>query len=201
MSFEFGTTGVKSRDFKVYVRDASIWQWIPTPGTLPGAWIIDTTYYAGNTVSIEEGGVTNCYMALSEHYSSDTNKPEFIKVGQCLKEGIGVTVEEGDSTMLNEAGQASVDLNCTATFTLANITKDNVDFFSALDGKSLDVVFVETGDSPSFFIWIKSVMYNYQENFQSGEVQTLPVELNKTVPTMTEFRVYSATQTMILPNN
>lgn len=145
MAFEFGTTGVQSRNFDVHIKHDGTWT----------------------------------------------------RVGECLKDGIGTSIETNETVPLNVSGEIALDKTGTATFVIANITVDNINFFEGLHKETISVCFEEIKESGTkLYFLIEDVIFNYKENFQSGEVQTLPVEITKIIASPVDFRVIQTTNPM-----
>lgn len=167
MALTTGTTGVKQKDYRVYIAEAA------TSG-LPAAI---AAYIASNTKTLLN--VATNLMA---------------EVGELRKDSIDLGLDNGDSVEGNTLGEIVMNKQGSFSAELLNTTADNIAALEALDGVSCAVIIVEKdthlvgGNTCKTCYVLNNLVMNYTEKVTGGDIARSTITISRKTPTASSFR-------------
>jgi len=167
MALSYGTTGLKQKNWRVYIAPAD---------TANLDVYLDYVVTNKNTDAVED---------------AIYDMPE---LGECRNDSISVTGEDGESIDGNVAGNIVINKNCTMTAELINFTPANIEALEALDGTAVSVMLVEKDSHIDNDIEDKTVVIirnknlSYSENITGGDTGRGTITLASTPRKVTGFR-------------
>lgn len=167
MALSYGTSGIKQKDYRVYIQQTAA----------SGVATAVTTYNgAKNKTNI------NALIAT------------LIELGECRADSIAVTAENGDTIEGNVLGEIVLNKACSMVAELINGTPDNLNALADWDGTAVTVVVIEkdthlVGANPTkTAIVISGINMSYSENITGGDSIRATVKLSRSVPSVGDFR-------------
>lgn len=164
MALTYGTTGIKQKDYHVYV-------------ALANASGLDAaiTTYTGTSSKTN----LNALIGL------------MAELGECRADSIDLGIADGDSIEGNVLGK--IVLNKTGTFTaeLINATPDNINALELLDGNACSIVLLERdthGTNMKTAIVMNKFNLSYSEKITGGDSIRSTINIEKNVPDAGSFR-------------
>lgn len=164
MPLNYGTSGIKQKDYQVYI------------GLNAGAAAAAvTTYLAGRNK-------TNANALLLQ----------LTQLGELRADSISVTAENGDTVEGNNVGEIVLNKACAMAAELINATPENINGLENMDGSAVIVVVIEkdTHGTPASktLILINNIIMSYSENITGGDIPRASVNLAKNTATVSDFR-------------
>lgn len=167
MALTPGTTGVKQKDYRVYLALAS------TTG-LQNA----ITEYLGANTKTKMTAITGLMK----------------EVGELRKDSIDLALDNGDSVEGNTVGEIVMNKQGSFTAELLNTTAENIAALEALDGASCAVVIEEkdthlVGAATCKTTYLlNNLVVNYTEKVTGGDIARSTISINRKTPTASSFR-------------
>lgn len=201
MSLVYGLEGIRQRSYKVWIA-------YPTSGDLG----------CGVTNLAAEIATIQYYVA---HYDYELAKDVLAtlfsdyseKLGECRKDSISLTAEDGDSVDGNEVGTIVLGKNCSFSVELLNATPDNINALQAsVDAQAPFYVILEevdgrvktwdTGEAAPddevvsndtheiIFVGVNNALTpSLTENHVGGGISTVTLSASDSVASVEQFRV------------
>lgn len=193
MALTYGTEGIKQKDWKVWLLDCD-----KAPDFYNEIFNIKMSYvdscqYSGAFLLLES------YLSSSEH------------LGECRKDSISWSTENGEVVEGNEVGEIVLGKNCSFTVELINATAENInELMSNFDGSRFFIILEElngrtrnwaTGEAPPGdiveskdtheIISIGAVggsNISVSESITGGDIPRATITVNDVVPSIGDFR-------------
>jgi hypothetical protein len=173
MALEYGTTGIKQKDWDVYVAQN---------GDSHASAM--TTYK-----SIQDK--TNLD-ALMTAMSGVTNGG---RLGECRADSIDLGLDKGDTVDGNNLGEIVLNKACTFAAELINATPANIAALEDIDGLACDVLLVEvdthdvSGSPYKTAVLLENLVVNYAEKITGGDSIRSTVSISRNVGSPSSFRI------------
>jgi hypothetical protein len=207
MSLTYGLDGIRQRSYRV---------WLVYPFSGSGGW--DENDQLSNFIDviiekIDEYKYASAFTNLSKFISGTLEVTEYSeKLGECRKDSISLTGEDGDSIEGNEIGTLVLGKNCSFSCELLNATADNIaalladvesqtTFFIVLEevdgqtkvwatGKVAPNDFVTSYDTHEIiFVGVNNALIaSFSENHVGGGISTVTLTVNDSVARLSDFR-------------
>ncbi len=192
MALTYGTEGIKQKDWKVWLLDGS-YQSNPHAGMLDLKTDIDGQAY------FTAFDILGIFLTASEH------------LGECRKDSISWSTENGEVIEGNEAGEIVLGKNCSFTVELINATAENInELMSDFDGSRFYIILEElngrtrnwaTGEAPPNDIVESNDTHeiivlgavggsniSVSESITGGDIPRATITMNDVVPSVGDFR-------------
>ena len=192
MALTYGTEGIKQKDWKVWLLDGNH-QPDPHAGMLGVMLAVDKKEYSFAF------GQLGILLTASEH------------LGECRKDSISWSTENGEVVEGNEAGEIVLGKNCSFTVELINATAGNInELMSNFDGSRFFIILEElngrtrnwaTGKvSPDDIVESKDTHeiivlgavggsnISVSESITGGDIPRVTITMNDVVPSVGDFR-------------
>ena len=142
------------------------------------------TFNLGSSVFADMVAGYYCFKPAFMNWSLE--QVGFNSIGVMTKDSINPKIEDGLSVDLNISGTKVLDKTATFSFSLMNLVVDNILQLEALDKKKVEFLLLSS-DKEQLYIF-KPIVFNYSEDFKSGQVSTLPITLIKKIIDVEDFR-------------
>ena len=192
MALTYGTEGIKQKDWKVWLLDGS-YQSDPHAGMPQTKLTVDDKGYS---IAFDKLGTQ---LTASEH------------LGECRKDSISWSTENGEVVEGNEVGEIVLGKNCSFTVELINATAGNInELMSNFDGSRFFIILEElngrtrnwaTNESPPNDIMeskdtheiivlgaIGGSNISVSESITGGDIPRATITMNDVVPSVGDFR-------------
>lgn len=193
MALTYGTEGIKQKDWKVWLLDGSNLT-NPHAGIITVKSAVDDKGYQGAFVELEEEVISS-----SEH------------LGECRKDSISWSTENGEVVEGNEAGEIVLCKNCSFTVELINATAGNInELMSNFDGSRFFIILeelngrtknwatnedapddiIESNDTHEIIVLgaIGGSNISVSESITGGDIPRATITMNAVVPSVGDFR-------------
>lgn len=178
MALTYGTSGIKQKDYRVYIAP-----------TVAGTATAITNYLAGSTVTLANALITAMNAAMTAFDTGSTSE-----LGECRADSITVTTENGDTIEGNVLGEIVLNKACAMAAELINATPANINTLASLDGTPITVLILEKDShldgatAKRTGILINNIVMSYSENITGGDSIRAMINLSKSVPSAGDFR-------------
>lgn len=192
MALTYGTEGIKQKDWKVWLYSGGYKDY-PHAGTFVAKGAVDNKEY--QTAFGELGYI----LSDSEH------------LGECRKDSISWSTENGEVIEGNEAGEIVLGKNCSFTVELINATAGNInELMSNFDGSRFFIILeelngrtrnwatngvapddiVESNDTHEIIVLgsIGGSNISVSESITGGDIPRATITMNDVVPSVGDFR-------------
>ncbi len=192
MALTYGTEGIKQKDWKVWLLDGS-YQSDPHAGMLDVKQFVDGEVYNTAFLRLED------VLVASEH------------LGECRKDSISWSTENGEVVEGNEAGEIVLGKNCSFTVELINATAGNINelmsnfdssrFFIILEelngrtgnwttGEPVPDDIIESNDTHEIIVLggVGGSNISVSESITGGDIPRATITMNDVVPSVGDFR-------------
>ncbi|MDD4469451.1 MAG: hypothetical protein PHR29_05895 [Acholeplasmataceae bacterium] len=192
MALTYGTEGIKQKDWKVWLRDGSV------HATLHG-------YMKSVNDTIDAKGYGEAFNELAQILANSEH------LGECRKDSISWSTENGEVIEGNEAGEIVLSKNCSFTVELINATTENInELMSNFDGSRFFIILEElngrkknweTGEAPPNDIVESNDTHeiivlgavggsniSVSESITGGDIPRATITMNDVVPSVGDFR-------------
>ena len=196
MALNYGTLGIRQRDYRVYI-----------------AFESQLAALCAELVSFFEDYDSGAYAAAYGHLET-IMASKMTHIGEMRKDSIDSSIADGDSVEGNEIGKFVMSKTGTFACELINATPDNKNALAAADGQEAVIMLVELNDTRmenfndagAFFqlhelIFIANVdsiiagsvsgvggSFSYSEKDTGGTIPTSTISIEKKVPKAASFR-------------
>ena len=163
MALEYGSEGIKQKDYQVYI------------GQYNGA--IETA--------------ADAYIGMQSKANAVSLETALTELGELRADSISVTAENGDTIEGNNVGEIVLNKACAMMAELINATPDNINALAALDGQAV-VVMIKEKDARNnvrTVIVINNVVMSYSENITGGDIPRASISLSRSVANVGNFRI------------
>lgn len=192
MGLTYGTEGIKQKDWKVWLFDSS------NEHNLHAA-MLDIKSHVDYMEYLSAFNLLGIFLSDSEH------------LGECRKDSISWSTENGEVVEGNEVGEIVLGKNCSFTVELINATAENInELMSNFDGSRFFIILEElngrtknweTGETPPDdiveskdtheIISIGAVggsNISVGESIAGGDIPRVTITINDIVPSIGDFR-------------
>lgn len=193
MALTYGTEGIRQRDWKVWLCDGSLQHNLHDALRDYVKSLVDSMVYS------DAFDLLGFYLSQSEH------------LGECRKDSISWSTENGEVVEGNEVGEIVLGKNCSFTVELINATAENInELMSNFDGSRFFIILEElngrtknwaTGEpAPGDIVESKDTHeiisigavggsnISVSESIAGGDIPRVTITINDTVPSIGDFR-------------
>jgi hypothetical protein len=203
MALVYGLDGIRQRSYRV---------WLVYPDSGSTGWtglsLLSESIIVPITGNIDAYAYASAFSDLSDFISDYSEK-----LGECRKDSIVLTAEDGESVEGNEIGTIILGKNCSFSCELLNATPANINalyadveaqtpFYILLEevdgqtkmwptGKPAPNDYTESNDTHEIiFVGVNNALVaNIVENHIGGGISTITLSANDTVAKVSDFRV------------
>ncbi len=192
MALTYGTEGIKQKDWKVWLVDGSAYHTLHN-------------YMKSVNDTIDAKGYGDAFSELDQILANSEH------LGECRKDSISWSTENGEVVEGNEVGEIVLGKNCSFTVELINATVENInELMSNFDGSRFYIILEElngrtknwaTGEAPPNDIVESNDTHeiivlgavggsniSVSESITGGDIPRATITMNDVVPSVGDFR-------------